>query len=893
MEQVKNDKVFFHVFPTLKAEEDIQILFADVEVKKITTNSRRDFLRVHIFSRHLIQKKQIRQMEQRIKEQLFAKTPVNIQILEEYALSGQYTPEALLDEYRESIILELRESSMLAANMFAQAEIHYEEGSVVCLELLDTIVSEGRREEILNYLEKMFAERFHMKADIRISCRKPSGTGSREYDEQRIQQEINAIFERRARQRGETPETEKGKTVKDAELQSGAGEKGAAGSASGHSSGTGAGKGQARGGTSEKGKKGFAKGGFKKKDFYRPVKTGDDPNLIYGRNFDDEPITLDQVVTEMGEITFHGKIISFETREIRNEKTIIIFSVTDFTDTITVKMFARNDQLPEILGELKKGAFVKVKGVTTIDKFDGELTIGSVAGIKKIGDFTVSRKDLSPLKRVELHCHTKMSDMDGVSEVKNIVKRAHDWGHPAIAITDHGVAQAFPDANHYIETLDKDDPFKIIYGVEGYVVDDLTEIAVNAGDQSLDDTYIVFDIETTGFSSIRDKIIEIGAVKVSGGEITDRFSAFVNPERPIPFEITNLTGITDEMVMDSPNIETVLPQFLEFAGDGVLAAHNAGFDVGFIEQNCRNLGLNDRFVYADTVALARVLLPTLSKYKLNIVAKALNISLENHHRAVDDAGATAEIFVKFVEMLKKDHITTLKEVNRYGDRNVNAIRKMPTHHIIILAKNDIGRYNLYQLITESHLTYYARRPRIPKSLLNEYREGLLIGSACEAGELYQAVLEKRSSEQIARLADFYDYYEIQPLGNNRFMIESDRTPDVTSDEDLRNINREIVELGEKFGKPVVATCDVHFLDPEDEIYRRIIMAGKGFDDADTQPPLFLRTTEEMLDEFSYLGAAKAREIVIDNPVKIARMVEKISPVNPINALRSLKIQIMN
>ena len=880
MEQVKNDKVFFHVFPTLKTEDDIQILFADVEVKKITTNSRRDFLHVHIFSRHLIQKKQIWQMEQRIKDQLFAKTPVSVRILEEYALSGQYTPEALMEEYRESVIQELRETSVLAASMFAQAEIHYEEGNVVCLELLDTIVSEGRREEILSYLEKMFAERFHMKADIRISYREPSGTGTREYDEQRIQQEINAIFERRARQRGETPEAEQTKTVKEG-ASSDVKEKASASPSAGHGSSAGEGKGQTRStGTSEKGKKGFGKGGFKKKDFYRPVKTGDDPNLIYGRNFDDEPITLDQVVTEMGEITFHGKIISFETREIRNEKTIIIFSVTDFTDTITVKMFARNDQLPEILGELKKGAFVKIKGVTTIDKFDGELTIGSIAGIKKIGDFTVSRKDLSPLKRAELHCHTKMSDMDGVSDVKNIVKRAHDWGHPAIAITDHGVAQAFPEANHYIETLDKDDPFKIIYGVEGYVVDDLTEIAVNAGEQSLDDTYIVFDIETTGFSSIRDKIIEIGAVKVVNGEIVDRFSTFVNPERPIPFEITSLTGITDEMVMDSPNIETVLPQFLAFVGDGVLVAHNAGFDVGFIGQNCRDLGLDDRFVYVDTVALARVLLPTLSKYKLNIVAKALNISLENHHRAVDDAGATAEIFVKFVEMLKKDHITTLKEVNRYGDRNVNAIRKMPTHHIIILAKNDIGRYNLYQLITESHLTYYARRPRIPKSLLNEHREGLLIGSACEAGELYQAVLEKRSSEQIARLADFYDYYEIQPLGNNRFMIESDRTPDVTSDEDLKNINREIVELGEKFGKPVVATCDVHFLDPEDEVYRRIIMAGKGFDDADTQPPLFLRTTEEMLDEFSYLGAAKAREIVIDNPVKIARMVEKISPVNP-------------
>ena len=875
MEQVRNDKAFFYVFPTLKVEDDIQILFADVEVKKITTNSRRDFLHVHIYSRHLIQKKQIWQMERRIKDQLFGKVAVDVRIEEEYALSGQYTPESLINEYRESIILELKESSILAANMFAQAQIRYDEGNVVCLELLDTIVSEGRKEEILAHLKHIFEHRFHIQADIRVTYREPVGSGNREYDEQRVQQEINAIFERRARQKGEplsagnseadtSGHADKGKAGDKSSAEEGEEKKSSGNSSSGVTYG----------------KRSGRKGDFKKKDFYRPVKQGDDPNLIYGRSFDDEPITLDQVVTEMGEITIHGKIINFDTREIRNEKTIIMFAVTDFTDTITVKMFTRNDQLPELLGELKKGAFVKIKGVTTIDKFDGELTIGSVTGIKKIGDFTVSREDLSPIKRVELHCHTKMSDMDGVSEVKDIVKRAHDWGHPAIAITDHGVTQAFPDANHYIETLDKDDPFKVIYGVEGYVVDDMTDIAVNAGNQTLDDTYIVFDIETTGFSSIRDRIIEIGAVKVVNGKIVDRFSTFVNPQRPIPFEITNLTSITDEMVMESPAIDVILPKFLEFVGDGVLVAHNAGFDVGFIEQNCRNLGLNDHFVYADTVALARVLLPTLSKYKLNVVAKALNISLENHHRAVDDAGATAEIFVKFVEMLKKDNITTLKEVNHYGDRNVNAIRKMPTHHIIILAKNDIGRYNLYQLITESHLTYYARRPRIPKSLLNEHREGLLIGSACEAGELYQAILEKRSAQQIAKLADFYDYYEIQPLGNNRFMIGSERTPDVNSDEDLKNINREIVQLGEKFGKPVVATCDVHFLDPDDEVYRRIIMAGKGFDDADDQAPLYLRTTEEMLDEFEYLGAAKAREIVVDNPAKIAGMIEKISPVNP-------------
>ena len=883
LEKTRNDKTFFYVFPTLKVEDDIQILFADVEVKKITTNSRRDFLHVHIFSRHLIQKKQIWQMERRIKDQLFGNVRVDVRIEEEYALSGQYTPEALMNEYRDSIVLELKEQSVLASSMFSQAQIHYEEGNVICLELLDTIVSEGRKEEILTLLEKIFKDRFHIPADIRITYREPDGNGTREYDEQRLQQEINAIFERRARQRGEytAKEGRSGESGDSGEDNKANASTGATSGGKNASDGRSSSKHQSgRASSGSGGRKNGKRGDFKKKDFYRPVKQGDDPNLIYGRNFDDEPITLDQVVTEMGEVTVHGKIINFDTREIRNEKTIIMFAVTDFTDTITVKMFTRNDQLPELLGELKKGAFVKIKGITTIDKFDGELTIGSVTGIKKIGDFTVSREDLSPIKRVELHCHTKMSDMDGVSEVKDIVKRAHDWGHPAIAITDHGVAQAFPDANHYIETLDKDDPFKVIYGVEGYVVDDMTDIAVNAGAQTLDDTYIVFDIETTGFSSIRDRIIEIGAVKVVNGRIVDRFSTFVNPQRPIPFEITNLTSITDEMVMDSPAIDVILPQFLEFIGDGVLVAHNAGFDVGFIEQNCRNLGLNDHFVYLDTVALARVLLPTLSKYKLNVVAKALNISLENHHRAVDDAGATAEIFVKFVEMLKKDNITTLKEVNHFGDRNVNAIRKMPTHHIIILAKNDIGRYNLYQLITESHLTYYARRPRIPKSLLNEHREGLLIGSACEAGELYQAVLEKRSAQQIAKLADFYDYYEIQPLGNNRFMIGSDRTPDVNLEEDLKNINREIVELGEKFGKPVVATCDVHFLDPDDEVYRRIIMAGKGFDDADNQAPLFLRTTEEMLDEFSYLGAAKAREIVVDNPVKIAGMIEKISPVNP-------------
>ena len=440
--------------------------------------------------------------------------------------------------------------------------------------------------------------------------------------------------------------------------------------------------------------------------------------------------------------------------------------------------------------------------------------------------------------------------------------------------------QAFPDANHFIEKLEKDDPFKVIYGVEGYLVDDLMKIAERAKDQTLEDTYVVFDIETTGFSSVQDRIIEIGAVKVEYGEITGHFSEFVNPKIPIPYRITQLTSITDEMVMNAPGIEIILPKFLEFAEGAVLVAHNAGFDVGFIEQNCRNMELSTDFTYVDTVALARVLLPTLSKYKLDTVAKALNVSLLNHHRAVDDAKATSEIFVKFIEMLKERGIHTLQEVNAFGDLNPDSIKKLPTYHVIILAQNDAGRVNLYRLISMSHLKYYNRRPRIPKSELNRYREGLLVGSACEAGELYRALLDNRSEEQIAKIVDFYDYLEIQPVGNNMFMIDSERISSIQSVEDIRNVNRKIVKLGEKFQKPVAATCDVHFMDPEDEVYRRIIMAGKGFQDADEQAPLYLHTTEEMLEEFSYLGSEKAYEVVITNPNRIADQIEKISPVRP-------------
>ena len=618
------------------------------------------------------------------------------------------------------------------------------------------------------------------------------------------------------------------------------------------------------------------RGEFRRKFESDNGKKSMNPDVIYGRDFEEESMEIEKIDGPIGEVVIRGKILSVDTREIRNEKTIIIFSVTDFTDTIVLKIFAGNDDVPELLKEISGGKFVRVKGVATIDKFDSELTIGSIVGIKKCADFTTVRMDTSVEKRIELHCHTKMSDMDGVSDVKDIVKRAMKWGHKAIAITDHGDVQAFPDANH---TVPSDSDFKVIYGVEAYLVDDLKGMVTDSQNQDLDADYVVFDLETTGFSPETNRIIEIGAVKVQNGKIVDKFSTFVNPQVPIPFRIEQLTSINDSMVIDAPVIADILPEFMKFCEGCVMVAHNADFDMSFIKKNCQRLDIPCKPTIVDTVALARVLLPNLNRFKLDTVAKALGVSLENHHRAVDDAGCTAEIFVKFIEMLRERGMSTLDEVNAMGTSSVQNVQKMPTYHAIILATCDQGRTNLYKLISLAHIKYYHRRPRIPKSEFIRYRDGLLIGSACEAGELYRAILNGRPEEEISRLVNFYDYLEIQPLGNNAFLVRDEDSP-VASNDDLIEINKKIVRLGEQFHKPVVATCDVHFLDPEDEIYRRIIMAGQGFKDADEQAPLFLRTTEEMLKEFAYLGSEKAEEVVITNTNRIADMCEKISPVRP-------------
>ena len=858
-------KDFFEVFPTLEVSDNLRGLFSQAAVTRVTVTSSRDKMRIYLQSTRLLYWQSLREAEREIRCQIFHNAPVDVQIIVKFVLSRQYTPRTLMEEYRESILEELRDYNIFLYNILRQAECTFTSDDEMTLAIEENVVSEGKLEELLQILEKIFCERCGMHFKVQVEMRTPVESKAHKNSEIRIRQEVDEILKKAAlhsrkedleekpaepkkeaaraeQKKTDTKKSEKPEKVPAAPAKRQAGEN----------------------------------AGFKRGEGFRSVRRSDNPDVLYGRDFEGESLAIEQIQSEMGEVTIRGQVQSLETRDIRNNKTILMMEITDFTDTIVVKLFAQTEQVPEIVKEIRTGVFLKIRGVTTIDRFDGQLSIGSIFGIKKIPDFRKVRVDTWPEKRVELHCHTKMSDMDGVSDVKDIIKRAKAWGHKAIAITDHGVVQSFPDANHAVSP---DEDFKIIYGCEAYLVDDLQDLVVNSRNQSLRDSYVVFDLETTGFSPVANRIIEIGAVKVADGKITEKFSTFVNPQVPIPYRIEELTGINDNMVLDAPTIETILPEFLKFCEGCVMVAHNASFDMSFIEENCRRLGLEREFTIVDTVALARVLMPQLNRFKLDTVAKALKISLENHHRAVDDAGCTAEIFEKFVEMLEDRDVTALDGVNELGRSSVEKIRKLPSHHAILLATNDLGRINLYRLVSCSHLKYFNRRPLIPKSEFLRHREGLLIGSACEAGELYQAVLNHRSDQEIARLVNFYDYLEIQPLGNNAFMIKSDRT-DVESMEDLREINRKIVKLGEEFGKPVVATCDVHFLDPEDEVYRRIIMAGKGFGDADEQAPLYLRTTEEMLSEFAYLGSEKAEEIVITNPNKIADMCEKISPVRP-------------
>ena len=610
-------------------------------------------------------------------------------------------------------------------------------------------------------------------------------------------------------------------------------------------------------------------------------------DTFYGKAFRGNAVPMKDLSLDLGTVIVEGKVFNVEHKELKKRNAWVVkFDMTDNTNSVRISRFMEASEAKPILENVKVGSNLRVQGKLIEDRFENEMVLKPYA--MQPGPGIAKRKDLAEgMKRVELHLHTSMSNMDALTNTDAAIKQAAAWGHRAIAITDHGCCQSFTDALHTVESwkgppkvAGTDDTIKILYGCEGYYVNDVDDRIVVHGSQDMrfDEEFVAFDLETTGLSSQTDRIIEIGAVILKNGEEIDRFQTFVDPERPLERKIVDLTGITDEMLVGAPKIEEVLPKFLEFIGGRVLVAHNSDFDTGFIRAECARLGYEYNYTAADTLILSQNLLSHLNKFKLNIVSNALSLPDFNHHRAGDDAMTCGLVMAKLMQKLEEEHdIHTLQDINpaMMGLRAGGHIKDRQARHIILFAKNQVGLRNLYHLISNSNLKYFRRVPRIPKSELLALREGLIIGSACEAGELFQAILDRKSDDELKRIASFYDFLEIQPLANNMFMLAKGMAKDV---EQLKEYNRKIVWLGEELGKLVVATGDVHFLNPEDEIFRHILLATKGFDDADKPNPLYFRTTDDMLKEFSYLGEEKAYEVVVTNPNLIADMCETIRPV---------------
>jgi len=589
--------------------------------------------------------------------------------------------------------------------------------------------------------------------------------------------------------------------------------------------------------------------------------------VILGKKIPDAAVDIADITEAVKSITICGEVFKKDVKDTKKGRKFLILYVTDYTSSLTVKIFPKPKEEENVIREIKEGDIYKIRGEISEDSYENELVMMA----RDVQSGTKQEKtDTSAEKRVELHLHTNMSAMDGIAPVSDLIRTAARWGHKAVAITDHGVVQAYPEA---MDAAKKHN-IKVIYGIEGYMVDDGDPVVTKPENKSFEDTFVVFDIETTGFSCKNHKIIEIGAVKLHNGKVTDTFNEFINPEIPIPNRIVELTGIKDEMVKDADKVEPVLKRFMDFAGDSILVAHNSSFDMSFIRKNCRDLGMKCTNGVMDTLALAKYALPELSKYKLDSIAKHLKINMGNHHRAVDDASTAAKIMLHCFNILKAKDIHDLKALNEEFSKNID-YKKLNTNHIILLCSNQLGLKNLYKLVSRSNLEYFYKKPRMPKSLIQSYREGLIIGSACESGEIFKAVLSGRTDEEMAEMVSFYDYLEIQPIANNLFLT---RRGDVRGIGELQEINKKICSLGDRYNLPVAATCDVHFQKPRDEVYRKILMYGQKYSDADDQPPLFMRTTEEMLEEFLYLGEEKAREVVIHNTNRIADLIGEVKPI---------------
>lgn len=807
------------VFSGIELHNDLFDIFADAEVEHVYMNRELGQLAIHIVMKNITHPRYMQDLEEKVYIFLGYPEDLTIQVFERFEVGDiELTP--LYKKYETALLYEVKQINPICGNVLEKGKTEII-GENLIFHVEKTGYNYIEQYHIGEIIEEIIEKKFGKKIDVMIQLDDANDKVFQEFIRYRDMEQKNLIKERNHM----VAEQEEIIVIKEEDI--------------------------------------------KEKTY---------ENLIYGkkpaigeiekiRNFDED--------TKYANIDVE-LISKPDIRELRGGKTLAKFDVTDYTDSITCKIFLEEVEAKVVLDQLKKGNIFRIRGMYKYDDFDKNrlFFINSMENVDV--ELRIKRKDMAEEKRVELHLHTQMSDMDSVLPAKAAVQQAIKWGHKAIAITNHGVVQSFPDAFHAVHNNE----IKILYGVEGYMVDDMKPISHFINGQTFDDTYIVFDIETTGLLAKKNKITEFGAVKIKNGKIIDRFSEFVNPTVPIPQKIQELTKITDDMVKNAPVIEEVLPRFIEFCGDDhpVLVAQNADFDIAFVGHNCDELNIPFEYTYLDTLEIAKRLLPNLKNFKLNTLADALDIRLVQHHRAVYDAETTAEIMITFMQRLKvEENVHTLEELEAYGKRVLPNHKKIYANHIILLAKTREGLRNLYKLISESHIHYFFKKPLMPKSLLEKYKEGIVFGSACESGDLYPAVMEGKRDEVIERIVNYYDYLEIQPTGNNEFMIAKGI---IDSIKDIEDTNRKIVELGKKYNKPVVATCDVHFMNPEDEVYRRVLMAGKGFRDADNQPPLYFRTTNEMLEEFAYLGKDVAKEVVITNPNLIADSLDYIEPVEP-------------
>lgn len=891
---------FSELFEQLNVKAELKAAFSDVTVERMVMNQKKGVLKIYIHHNAMIPKDLIFALEaaldREIGKLIQSSENVQVKIIEKYTLPDVYTLDMLLLDYHESILLELGKRNHFLQSLYSRAIVGVEDEFLV-VSIDDSSIARSFEEKFVTILTKIFVERFNLTLRVKIDYIPVPEVPFEpwHYDECSLDEEI-------ARHSGNIDAASTAQSTENG-IENGIEKTAEADSKDGNNTAS-----LSEETKKEKQPESTVKADKPQKDFTKPSKSSssysgsykqnskykkedrkdygdslvrsDNPDVLYLKDFEGDFVAIEDVPDDnLNEVVIRGEVISVEDRFFeKSGKTMIKVEISDYTDSMKMKVWLKEELAKQFMDAIKPGNFIAACGIAQLDTFDHELQLTSVRGIKKTGPIREKRVDTSEAKRVELHLHTKMSDSDAVTDVDSYLKQAVNFGHTAMAITDHGNVQSFPEAFHYQKDGKLPKDFKIIYGVEAYLVDDMQKIVTGEESCSLNGDFVVFDIETTGFSTELNRIIEIGAVKVSGGVIVDRFSEFVNPRVPIPFRITSLTSITDDMVKDAPGIEEILPKFLAFSEGSIFVAHNASFDMSFIMKNARDLGIQRTYTYIDTVALSRKMLPNIKNYKLDTVAKELRVVLDHHHRAVDDAECTAQIFVKLLPQLKEAGVEEVSALNEYGVLDDEGIRKLNYFHAIILAKNEVGRRNLNSLVSASNLRFFSRRPKIPKSMIMQYREGLILGSACERGELYEAIKDSRDQARIAEIVEFYDYLEIQPLSNNFFQIASPRYESIESVDDLKNINKKIVELGKIFHKPVCATTDAHFLNPEDVIYRQIILAAQGMQDGDT--PLYFRTTDEMLKEFDYLGAEKAFEVVVTNTNLIADMCDYISPVRP-------------